>query len=200
MPTQEILTSARPDADTASSNTATSQTAVSNSAHSNTAHSNTAHSADGASGLQRTLSDLVQTSHRLTRLAAHVSGNTESPATWRTISVLQSFGAMRLGELATRSRVSQPTMTKLVRNLVEREWVKRIADTDDARAWQIASTRKGEAALQQWRDTIATALVPLFEDITDDEAEVLRRAVDIISSRERLTDAASAALLDGAAR
>src|SRR3954469_17921900 len=96
--------------------------------------------------LHHTLGDLVVASHRLTRLGARVTGSTESPATWRTLSVLQSSGAMRLGELASNSRVSQPTMTKLVRNLVESEWVKRIADTDDARAWQIAITPKGAAA------------------------------------------------------
>lgn len=133
--------------------------------------------------LRETLGDLVVASHRLTRLAARVTGNTESPATWRTLSVLQSSGAMRLGELAAHSRVSQPTMTKLVRNLVESEWVKRIADSDDARAWQIAITRKGDTALQAWRDELSGALVPMFDDLTDDELEALRSTVRIIGSR-----------------
>src|SRR3954452_20205115 len=97
--------------------------------------------------LHQILGDLVVAAHRLTRLAARVTGSTESPATWRTLSVLQAVGPMRLGELATHSRVSQPTMTKLVRNLVDAEWVKRIADTDDARAWQIAITANGAAGL-----------------------------------------------------
>src|SRR6478736_10027630 len=119
--------------------------------------------------LHEILGDLVVASHRLARLAARVTGNTESPATWRTLSVLQSSGAMRLGELAANSRVSQPTMTKIVRNLVEAEWVKRIADTDDARAWQIAITPKGAAALKAWRDQLSAALVPLFADLGDDE-------------------------------
>src|SRR6478609_619208 len=102
--------------------------------------------------LHEILGDLVVASHRLARLAARVTGNTESPATWRTLSVLQSVGPLRLGELAAHSRVSQPTMTKIVHNLVETEWIKRIADVSDARAWQIAITPKGAAALQTWRD------------------------------------------------
>ena len=144
--------------------------------------------------LRQTLGDLVVAAHRLTRLAARVTGSTESPATWRTLSVLQTSGAMRLGELATQSRVSQPTMTKLVRNLVESEWVKRIADTDDARAWQIAITPKGEIALQAWRDELATALVPMFADLGDDELSAMRSTVEIIASRVDLSTAASAAV------
>ncbi|WP_258046199.1 MarR family winged helix-turn-helix transcriptional regulator [Leifsonia shinshuensis] len=144
--------------------------------------------------LRQTLGDLVVASHRLTRLAARVTGSTESPATWRTLSVLQSVGAMRLGELASQSRVSQPTMTKLVRNLVESEWVKRIADVDDARAWQIAITPKGAAALQDWRDTLSEALVPMFADLRDDELAAMRATVEIIASRVDLSAAASAAI------
>lgn len=145
--------------------------------------------------LQSTISDLIQVSHRLARLASHVSGNTESPATWRTISVLLAFGPMRLGELAERSRVSQPTMTKIVRGLVEREWVKRVADTEDARAWQIAVTSRGQHALEGWRHTIGAALAPLFETISDDELRTLQRTVEIISTHER-----AAADFDGPVR
>jgi DNA-binding MarR family transcriptional regulator len=144
--------------------------------------------------LRHTLGDLVVASHRLARLAARVTGNTESPATWRTLSVLQGAGAMRLGELAANSRVSQPTMTKIVRNLVDSEWIKRIADTDDARAWQIAITPKGAAALQAWRDQLSAALVPMFADLTDDEVEALRTTVTIIGARVDLSAAASEAL------
>jgi DNA-binding MarR family transcriptional regulator len=108
--------------------------------------------------------------------------------------VLQSSGAMRLGELAAHSRVSQPTMTKIVRNLVESEWVKRIADTDDARAWQIAVTPKGAEALKAWRDELSAALVPMFADLSEDEIEALRSTVNIIGSRVELSAAASEAV------
>ncbi|MFF1877210.1 MarR family winged helix-turn-helix transcriptional regulator [Leifsonia sp. NPDC058230] len=146
------------------------------------------------SELHQTLGDLVVASHRLARLAARVTGNTESPATWRTLSVLQTGGAMRLGELAANSRVSQPTMTKIVRNLVDSEWVKRIADTDDARAWQIAITPKGATALQDWRDELTSALVPMFADLSEEEVAALRRTVEIIGSRVDLSTATSQAV------
>ncbi|MEO6827162.1 MAG: MarR family transcriptional regulator [Microbacteriaceae bacterium] len=144
--------------------------------------------------LHEILGDLVQATHRLTRLAARLTGNQESPATWRTLSVLKSTGPLRLGELAAHSRVSQPTMTKIVRNLVETEWVKRIADTDDARAWQIALTAKGHSALMAWRDQLASALLPLFEGLHAGDVEAMRRAVEIVSNRVELTEATAAVI------
>lgn len=144
--------------------------------------------------LRQIIGDLVVAAHRLARLAAQVTGSTESPATWRTLSVLQSSGPMRLGELASQSRVSQPTMTKLVRNLVDAEWVKRIADADDARAWQIAVTAKGVDALQTWRDELSAALVPMFSDLNEAEVAAMRTTVEIIGSRVDLSAATSAAL------
>ncbi|MDO9395537.1 MAG: MarR family transcriptional regulator [Herbiconiux sp.] len=130
--------------------------------------------------LQNLLSDLVSVTHRLTRIAAQATGESTSPATWRTLSVLSTFGPMRLGELAKQSRVSQPTMTKIVANLNEVEWIRRIADVDDARAWQIALAPKGVRALADWRERLGAALAPLFDDLDREEVEVISRAVDLL--------------------
>ena len=75
--------------------------------------------------LQDLLGDLVSVNHRLTRVAARAARGSESPALWRTLSVLLSTGPIRLGELADLSRVSQPTATKLVAGLVARGWAER---------------------------------------------------------------------------
>ncbi|SFR70082.1 transcriptional regulator, MarR family [Agromyces sp. CF514] len=142
------------------------------------------------SELRTVLGDLVSVNNRLTRLAASVSGNAESPAIWRTIVVLRDLGPMRLGELARVSRVSQPTMTKLVHTLDERGWIRRIADVDDARAWLISADPKGLAALAAWRDEITAALEPTFDDLTDDELQTLADSVEIVRSRlERAREA-----------
>ena len=101
------------------------------------------------------LGDLVSVNHRLTRVAARAARGTESPALWRTLSVLRSTGPIRLGELADLSRVSQPTATKLVGGLVARGWIERTSDPDDARVSLIAGTPAGEAALAAWRTELA---------------------------------------------
>jgi DNA-binding MarR family transcriptional regulator len=133
--------------------------------------------------LHRILSDLVQVSARVTRLAARIVKDPESLATWRTLSVLQASGPMRVGELASISQVAQPTMTRIVSGLVERDWIKRIADTDDARAWQLAISSKGVVALSEWRSRLATALLPIFSDLDENETRIIRNAIELVRPR-----------------
>ncbi len=145
------------------------------------------------SDLHTVLGDLVSVTHRLTRLAASVTGSTASPAVWRTLAVLRDLGPMRLGELARVSRVSQPTMTKLVHTLDERGWIRRIVDARDSRAWLISADPRGLAALDAWREELAAALEPTFADLGADELATLASAVDIVRTRlERARTAASA--------
>ncbi|KQS15723.1 MarR family winged helix-turn-helix transcriptional regulator [Frigoribacterium sp. Leaf186] len=129
------------------------------------------------------LESLLTSTHRLTRIAAQETGRTTSPAVWRTLSILTTDGDLRVGDLARASRVSQPTMTKLVRGLADDELVKRIADTDDSRAWLIAITAKGTAALTEWRGQLADSLGDLFADLDDDDWDVLDRATRLLASR-----------------
>lgn len=146
------------------------------------------------SELSAILGDLISVTHRLTRLAAQATGETTSAATWRTLSVLTSCGPLRIGELAAQSRVSQPTMTKIIANLNELEWIKRIAVSNDARAWQIAMAPKGQIALESWRLRLGTALAPDFLDLSPEETMTLVRAIDLIESRLDLPiDVAAAA-------
>jgi DNA-binding MarR family transcriptional regulator len=134
------------------------------------------------------LGDLVAVNHRLTRVAATAARGTESPAIWRTLSVLEATGPIRLGELAELSRVAQPTATKIVAGLAERGWVERQDDPADARATRIAATEAGLAAKQVWRNKLAEALVPLFDDLAPDDIRVLERAVTIVRERVALSE------------
>ncbi|RIJ53225.1 MarR family transcriptional regulator [Clavibacter lycopersici] len=137
-----------------------------------------------AADLRAVLGDLVTAGHRLTRLAAHEVGGSSSPAIWRTLSVLVTWpGGMRLGALAEHSRVSQPTTTKIVRSLVGQGWIAQVTDPSDARATLLEITPDGRAALDDWRDRLATALLPRFADLPADDVAVLARAVEVVMSR-----------------
>lgn len=138
--------------------------------------------------LQDLLGDLVSVNHRLTRVAARAAHGSESPALWRTLSVLLSTGPIRLGELADLSRVSQPTATKLVAGLVARGWVERTSDADDARVSLIAMTPAGNAALTAWRSQLAAALLPYFADLPAADIDTLDRAVAILRDRVQATE------------
>lgn len=121
--------------------------------------------------------------HRLIRIAARSTGNTTPSAVWNTLSILSTDGPLRIGELASAARVSQPSMTKVVHQLVDEKLVRRVTDADDSRAWLVSVTAAGIRALQEWRTTLATTLEPLFSDLDPAGLEVLTRAVDILAAR-----------------
>ena len=126
---------------------------------------------------------LIVEANRLTRVAAQATGSTTPAAVWRTLSILASDGSYRIGDLARASRVTQPTMTKLIQNLAEDELIYRIADVADSRAWLIAITDTGTTALDNWRTELGLALQPMFSDLSADEIDILERAVTILESR-----------------
>ena len=148
--------------------------------------------------LRDVLGDLVSVNHRLTRVAARAARGTESPALWRTLSVLASTGPIRLGELADLSRVSQPTATKLVGSLVARGWIERTSDPADARVSLVAGTPAGRAALLAWRTELADALMPSFADLPAADVETLERAVAILRDRVEVTERMAATRQPGA--
>jgi DNA-binding MarR family transcriptional regulator len=129
------------------------------------------------------LESLLVSNHRLTRVAAQTTGSKTPAAVWRTLSILASDGAMRVGELATSSRISQPGMTKVLSGLIEDELVYRIADTGDSRAWLIAISAKGQTALDEWKRELARSLEPLFGDLTARDWATLSAAAILLQDR-----------------
>ncbi len=121
--------------------------------------------------------------NRIIRLAAQTTGSTVSSAVWTTLSVLESDGPHRVGDLARAARISQPGMTKVLHSLVEDEWVLRIADVEDSRAWLIAVTQKGRAALRDWRTQLADATSEIFDDLTEAEWATLQGAATILTKK-----------------
>ncbi|GAA4194913.1 hypothetical protein GCM10022288_31080 [Gryllotalpicola kribbensis] len=138
-----------------------------------------------ADALRDALSELVQVNSRLVqaiRRIARENGSVDSLASWRTLGVLQRRGPLRVGALADASQVAQPTMTKLVAGLVERGWVERVADADDARASKIDISAAGVTALAEWRAGLASVLLPYFADISEGDLDALRRTVTLLDT------------------
>jgi DNA-binding MarR family transcriptional regulator len=129
------------------------------------------------------LESLLVSTHRLTRVAAQATGNTTPAGVWRTLSILATDGAMRIGELAASSRISQPAMTRLLPTLVEEELVYRIADVADSRAWLIAISAKGHTALEEWKRELAAHMEPLLGDLSAADWATLADSAAILQSR-----------------
>jgi len=148
--------------------------------------------------LRLLLGELAQESARLVRIAAYTTGSSEPATSWHTLGALLTHGPQRLGELAVLTRVSQPGMTKIVAALVERGWLERSPDPEDARAWRIEATPAGRAALDGWLREMSAALLPYFSGLGDEELDALRRTVRLLT--ERVEAAAPAAVRIAVAR
>lgn len=130
-----------------------------------------------------TIELLLVSVNRLIRHAAQTNGNATSSAVWRTLGILDTDGTMRIGELATASRVTQPTMTKLVAGMVADGLVDRAADPDDSRVGLIAITDAGHDAIASWRATLAREVGPLFADLDESEWNTLHAAATLVADR-----------------
>ena len=133
---------------------------------------------------------LLVGAHALTRVAS-LETRTEAPAAqWRTLVLLRDNGPLRIGDLATLSRVTQPGMTRLVTQMAEAGLVERTADPDDSRATLVSATDAGMTALDEWLRVLSSALAPRFADLDEQEWATIRRAADIVDARTRVAEVA----------
>lgn len=123
---------------------------------------------------------LITASATLTRIAALETGNETPAAQWRTLALLRDHGALRVGALATVSRVSQPGMTRLLGQMVDAGLVEREQDAADSRVSIVTATSAGLAALDEWRDQLTAALAPHFADLDEREWEALAITASIL--------------------
>ena len=68
---------------------------------------------------------------------------------WRVLRSLEEVGAMDLGDLADSCRLLGPSLTRIVRDLEERELVQRSADQHDHRRSLISISSGGRALIQR---------------------------------------------------
>lgn len=133
---------------------------------------------------EQDLERIIIATHALARVAALETKNETPAAQWRTLSILTEHGrAMRLGELATLSRVTQPGMTRLVGTMAEAGLVVREADDTDSRVTLVEITDAGREAFTAWRTQIGMTLLPRFADLDEDDWDALRRAAGILARK-----------------
>lgn len=68
---------------------------------------------------------------------------------WRVLRSLEEVGAMDLGDLAESCRLLGPSLTRIVRDLEERELVRRSPDQHDQRRSHISISSEGRALIRR---------------------------------------------------
>jgi DNA-binding MarR family transcriptional regulator len=87
---------------------------------------------------------------------------------------------MRTGQIAVSERVSQSSITTTVDRLERLGLVERRPDPTDGRAITVCLTPAGADALAEQRDLIVGRLKEYFDALSEIDAAVLRRSVEIM--------------------
>jgi DNA-binding MarR family transcriptional regulator len=128
--------------------------------------------------LHKLSGDLVVYAARLVRAIRRLS---DSPgAAIRVVSILDEYGPLSVSELARLDRCSQPTMSGAVASLVERDWVAKSPDPDDARTSVVRVTPAGAAALADVRRINADAVAARISAHPEHDLEDVRTAVAVL--------------------
>ncbi len=96
------------------------------------------------------------------------------------LGTLDRHGASTVGELAHIERVKPPSMTRIVNSLVESTMVTRRPHETDGRQVVVELTGAARAVLAEDRRRRNAWLAQRLAELTDDERELLGRAVPLL--------------------
>ena len=124
--------------------------------------------------LQEIAIDLTVVAARFSRFQRQNSPNDTTAATWRALSLLEQFGALRVTEFARLDRLTQPAATAVLRRIIADGLAESTSDSTDKRAKRVRLTDKGRDFLSDLRIDAGDRLIPLFEQLSDEEIEALQ--------------------------
>ncbi|MFZ0014950.1 MAG: MarR family transcriptional regulator [Acidimicrobiia bacterium] len=116
---------------------------------------------------------------RLARRLRQQSLGGLTPSQASVLATLDNHGSMSMSRIAEHEAISRPSATGIVGRLAEKGLVERSPDPGDLRSAIVAITPQGKALLRQRRRERTAYLARRIEELTDDDREILARAVDI---------------------
>jgi DNA-binding MarR family transcriptional regulator len=97
------------------------------------------------------------------------------------LSILRE-GPRKITELTELAGIAQPTMTLLVKRLLERGWVRREGLPEDGRVVMISLTKAGSAAQEKFRAQFLAVLRADLQELSGQQLEELSAATETLSS------------------
>ena len=118
--------------------------------------------------------------HLLRRLRRGDEAEGLSAPRLSALSVIVMRGPITLGELAAAEQVRPPSMTRLVQALEADGLITREIDAGDRRVIRLRPTARGKSLLARGRARRVRALAGELAQLGPDDAEALRRGLDVI--------------------
>lgn len=123
---------------------------------------------------------LIVNASRFSGAAVRRRVRERSPIVYRTLSDLLERGPQRLGELAAREHITQPTMTGVVQRMETEGLVERHQHPEDGRVSLIGITAAGRGVLHGFRELSEENLRPFLEAMTAHQRAVLAEASELM--------------------
>ena len=132
--------------------------------------------ADDVAGMYRHLTRITRT------LRAKAAGSGLSAGGAATLWTIINNAPIRVTALAEAESVAAPTMSKIVANLVDRGYVERVGDPDDARAKLVQPTAQGRAVIADMRLVRARALADALETMSPADRDTVDAGLRLLST------------------
>ena len=100
-----------------------------------------------------------------------------TPSQLSTLATVGKSGPVRLGDLAAAERIAPSTLTRLINVLESLGYVRRVADTGDARAYLVSLTDPGRGALERIKDEATSLLTDILTTLPPDQRAALAAAL-----------------------
>lgn len=113
---------------------------------------------------------------------------------WRIIANLGRFGPLNAGDLAERSSLDKPKVTRALQKLEARLLVQRAVETRDRRQVRLSLTRRGRTLLGEIAILARAWERQLLASLSVEDQQVLDRVITALVSRARVKRVKSPAL------
>jgi DNA-binding MarR family transcriptional regulator len=100
-----------------------------------------------------------------------------TPSQLSTLSSVGKSGPVRLGDLAAAERIAPSTLTRLVNVLEDRGYLVRKPAPDDARAYLVTVTDRGNEVLGRIAEEATSMLADILTTLTPDQLAALEAAL-----------------------
>jgi DNA-binding MarR family transcriptional regulator len=100
-----------------------------------------------------------------------------TPSQLSTLATVGKSGPVRLGDLAAAERIAPSTLTRLINVLESLGYVRRVADTGDARAFLVSLTDQGRDVLERIKDEATSLLADILTTLPPDQLTALAAAL-----------------------
>jgi DNA-binding MarR family transcriptional regulator len=136
---------------------------------------------DSPSELGIAASDLRMATFRLARrLRAQRAVDTMSDGQFAVLAALKSFGPHTLSALATRERVTAPSMNRTVNSLEESGLLTRTPASDDRRKITLEVTAEGRAVVEETARRRDAWLEGALAEVSEEDRATLTRAAELM--------------------